>query len=81
MNAPTLQILHFNPELAHNLLHNILLCFLLTVYGRLLEDRNMATVKKGMITVAREWWKHLRPFEKRKHWKRERKAAKGANQT
>ena len=34
----------------------------------------MATVKKGILTRAREWWKHLRPFGKKDFWKRERKA-------
>jgi hypothetical protein len=35
----------------------------------------MATVKKGMLTVAGEWWKHLRGT-KRAFWKGERRAAK-----
>ena len=35
----------------------------------------MATKKKGMLTLAKEWWKHLRPYQKRQFWKRERKAA------
>jgi hypothetical protein len=35
----------------------------------------MATVKKGVLTRAREWWKHLR-WTKRPFWKRERMAAK-----
>ena len=35
----------------------------------------MATVKKGTLTGAPEWWKHLRKT-KRVFWKRERKAAK-----
>jgi hypothetical protein len=35
----------------------------------------MATVKKGMLTAAREWWRHLRGT-KREFWKGERKAAK-----
>jgi hypothetical protein len=35
----------------------------------------MATVKKGTLTPAHQWWKHLRDW-KRKFWKRERKAAK-----
>jgi hypothetical protein len=35
----------------------------------------MATVKKGMLTRAQEWWKHLRGT-KREFWKGERKAAK-----
>ena len=34
----------------------------------------MATVKKGMLTSAGEWWKHLR-WTKRTFWKGERKAA------
>jgi len=37
----------------------------------------MATVKKGMLTAAGEWWKHLRTI-KRAFWKRERRAAKKA---
>ena len=36
----------------------------------------LATVKKGMLTPAGEWWKHLR-WTKRVFWKTERKAAKG----
>jgi hypothetical protein len=36
----------------------------------------MATVKKGILTTAGEWWRHLRPFQKRKFWKKERRAAK-----
>jgi hypothetical protein len=35
----------------------------------------MATVKKGILTSAGEWWKHLRPYGKRDFWKGERKAA------
>ncbi len=35
----------------------------------------MATVKKGMLTVSGEWWKHLR-WTKRVFWKGERQAAK-----
>jgi hypothetical protein len=35
----------------------------------------MATVKKGTLTRAGEWWKHLRRT-KRSFWKKERKAAK-----
>lgn len=35
----------------------------------------MATMKKGILTRAREWWKHLRPYNKRLFWKGERKAA------
>lgn len=36
----------------------------------------MATVKKGILTRAHEWWKHLRPYNKRRFWKRERKTAR-----
>lgn len=36
----------------------------------------MATVKKGMLVSATEWWKHLRPFQKRKFWKKQRVAQK-----
>ena len=35
----------------------------------------MATAKKGVLTRAGEWWKHLRGT-KRVFWKGERKAAK-----
>jgi hypothetical protein len=35
---------------------------------------DMANVKKGQLTKAPEWWKHLR-WVKRVFWKRERKAA------
>ena len=38
----------------------------------------MATVKKGVLTRAGEWWKHLRPYNKRRFWKGERKAAQAA---
>lgn len=34
----------------------------------------MATVKKGTLTPAPQWWRHLRDW-KRLFWKRERKAA------
>ena len=34
----------------------------------------MATVKKGLLTPAGEWWKHLR-WTKRAFWKGERQAA------
>lgn len=40
----------------------------------------MASVKKGHLTPAPEWWKHLREF-KRVFWKAERKAAKKEAQT
>ena len=36
----------------------------------------MATVKKGTLTKPREWWKHLRPFNKRAVGKAERQASK-----
>jgi hypothetical protein len=35
----------------------------------------MATVKKGLLTSAGEWWRHLRGT-KRVFWKAERQAAK-----
>lgn len=35
----------------------------------------MATKKKGILTPAGEWWKHLR-WTKRPFWKKERRAAK-----
>jgi hypothetical protein len=35
----------------------------------------MASVKKGYLTAAHEWWKHLR-WTKRVFWKAECKAAK-----
>jgi hypothetical protein len=38
----------------------------------------MSTVKKGMLTCARNWCKHQRPFTKRLNWKRERAWAKRA---
>ena len=34
----------------------------------------MATVRKGILTKAGEWWKHLRKT-KRDFWQKERKAA------
>jgi len=36
----------------------------------------MSTVKKGLKTACGEWWKHLRPYTKRKFWKRERATVK-----
>jgi len=33
----------------------------------------MATVKKGVLVSATEWWKHLR-WTKRTFWKKHRKA-------
>ncbi|HZK99407.1 MAG TPA: hypothetical protein VFC47_05875 [Caulobacteraceae bacterium] len=35
---------------------------------------DMASVKKGILTPAGEWWKHLR-WTKRTFWKGERQAA------
>lgn len=35
----------------------------------------MASVKKGNLTPAPEWWRHLR-FLKRAFWKKERQAQK-----
>ena len=35
----------------------------------------MATVKKGILVPAGEWWKHLR-WTKRSFWKRQRRAEK-----
>lgn len=35
----------------------------------------MATVKKGILTPAPQWWKHLRDF-KRVFWKGERQAVR-----
>ena len=35
----------------------------------------MATVKKGILTNAGEWWRHLR-WTKRPFWKGERRAGK-----
>lgn len=32
----------------------------------------MATIKKGTFAKADEWWKHLRPDNKKKFWKQER---------
>lgn len=34
----------------------------------------MANVKQHNLVGAREWWKHLRPFNKRQFWKSERAA-------
>lgn len=36
----------------------------------------MSTKKKGVLTTSLEWAKHLRPFGKRRFWKRERGAAR-----
>jgi len=36
----------------------------------------MSTTKKGILTTATEWWKHLRPFNKRRFWSAERQAEK-----
>ena len=40
-------------------------------------ELGMATVKKGVLTPAVEWWNHLR-WMKRAFWKRERAAARAA---
>jgi len=37
----------------------------------------MATVKKGLLTTAGRWWKHLR-WTKRAFWKGERQASRQA---
>lgn len=34
----------------------------------------MATMKKGILVSATEWWRHLRPYGKRAFWKRQREA-------
>jgi hypothetical protein len=34
----------------------------------------MATVKKGISVRSPEWWKHLRKYNKRVFWKKQRKA-------
>lgn len=36
----------------------------------------MATKKKGILTRAKEWWKHLRKYNKRAFWKGERRAVR-----
>jgi len=36
----------------------------------------MANVRKGTLVAPKEWWKHLRPYNKRKQNKAERKAWK-----
>ncbi len=36
----------------------------------------MAHVRKETLVVPPEWWKHLRPFNKRRVAKKERRAAK-----
>lgn len=36
----------------------------------------MATVKKGTLTAAKQWWVHLRKEWRRDFWHRERRAAK-----
>jgi len=40
---------------------------------------DMASVKKGILTPAGEWWKHLR-WTKRAFWKGERQAGKPRSQ-
>lgn len=34
----------------------------------------MSTIKKGVLTKAGEWAKHLRPWGKRRFWHQHRKA-------
>lgn len=36
----------------------------------------MTTKKKGLLTVSKEWMKHLRCLRKREFWKGERQAEK-----
>jgi len=36
----------------------------------------MASVKKGTLHRAPQWWKHLRPYWRRMFWKRERNSYK-----
>jgi hypothetical protein len=36
----------------------------------------MSHKRKGQLTVATEWAKHLRKYLRRQFWKRERKASK-----
>lgn len=36
----------------------------------------MASLPKGILTTPGEYWKHLRPFLKRKFWKQERREVK-----
>lgn len=36
----------------------------------------MATVKKGLTVAPPEWWKHLRRWNKRRFWKKQRRADK-----
>jgi hypothetical protein len=39
------------------------------------DKKKMAHKRKDTLTKAVEWWKHLRPFNKRRVSKRERVAA------
>lgn len=34
----------------------------------------MATVKKGILAASLEWARHLRPFYKRRFWRKHRRA-------
>lgn len=34
----------------------------------------MATVKRGVLVRAPQWWKHLRPWWRRRFWKQHRRA-------
>ena len=36
----------------------------------------MSTVKQGILSKAREWAKHLRPWGKKEFWGRERQKTK-----
>jgi hypothetical protein len=36
----------------------------------------MASNKKGILTICQEWAKHLRPFNKRVFWGKERRLTK-----
>jgi hypothetical protein len=38
--------------------------------------KHMASNKKGILTITKEWAKHLRPFNKRVFWGKERRLEK-----
>ena len=38
----------------------------------------MSTKKKGMLTVSKEWARHLRPYGRRQFWSAERMAVRHA---
>jgi hypothetical protein len=42
----------------------------------LTKEHSMSHVRKDTFTAPPEWWKHLRPYNKRIVAKRERRAAK-----